>query len=761
MTLPDNDIREQTIESRKADLKLYCETVFGDTRGHAHIGIGLGPHLNDEGSYTFKRMVPSHFAWPGEADQMYNEIIRESDTHDVYLCPYLMEGSDRAKGAAVERRLVHSDYDGQADVEKIHAADGFAISSGTPGHAQVLVPITDAVTVPQHETLCRGLSRHLGDKADSKIADNDFLRPPGTKSHKPVLRGLEPNPVEWLVLPDGRRVDTGTLARMLKVEIGTPGAINGTFTGTTYSGSGEMSAPPGGLTYYTKVSDAVANVTGDRSADIARIVGACIDSNLELPHARWCVNLRPDLVKKLAEQGRAQDDVLRCYIKITGDRARARRDRPGNNFFDPNTDSGIEPDIEPARPFGDVRHLEADFWERQSLNIIHTAAKARLVSPWAVLGHLAIYALHFVPPAWTLPPIIGGPGSLNLFVALCSKSGGGKNTSADVADQLIGRRVHSCNFGSGEGTVKAYIIKTGCEEPDRQRPAVHFNVAEVDMLGALGNRNGSTLMATVREAFSGGQLGFAYATDGKDKHLAKHSYRLTMTIGVQPKRAATLLDDADGGTPQRFLWFPAKDPHAQEMNSPAWDGKPLNLTDTVVQFELNRQRLLEVPEETAATIRSEHVRAQREERDALDGHALFCREKFAYALAILDNRVDMNSEDWRLSGIAAEVSTFIRKQVMDEMHNGEREQAEKRGVLHGVTRAAADSEKRSVEDEAVAAALKKVLEILAVGPKKRRDLHGKLTKKLRANLAEALNLGIDLGQIRLNEDGTTYERTVK
>ena len=36
-----------------------------------------------------------------------------------------------------------------------------------------------------------------------------------------------------------------------------------------------------------------------------------------------------------------------------------------------------------------------------------------------------------------------------------------------------------------------------------------------------------------------------------------HTYRTTLIISVQPERAGGLLAAVGGGTPQRFMWFPA------------------------------------------------------------------------------------------------------------------------------------------------------------------------------------------------------------
>jgi hypothetical protein len=186
---------------RVNDTRLYLRSVFGDDRGTAFVAIGSGPHLSDKGKYQHKSRVEIPFDWPSEADLVEREILRAAIDSDVYICPYLMRGKTRTKGAAVSHRLAHADVDnGLADPEKVRAINGFAVSSGSPNNAHVYVTLTESVPLLWHEALCRGLGRHCG-AIDAKISDNDILRPPGTLNHKPTVTGADPVAVEWLVRP--------------------------------------------------------------------------------------------------------------------------------------------------------------------------------------------------------------------------------------------------------------------------------------------------------------------------------------------------------------------------------------------------------------------------------------------------------------------------------------------------------------------------------------------------------------------------------
>ncbi len=403
----------------------------------------------------------------------------------------------------------------------------------------------------------------------------------------------------------------------------------------------------------------------------------------------------------------------------------------------------------------DVRHLESDFWKRQSLKIIHTAALSRGTSPWAVLGISAARALALVPPTVTLPPVIGGRGSLNWYCATVSISGGGKGAANAVATLLVPGEVYERNPGSGEGAAKAYILTPAKkDEPPTFRESVLFNASEVDTIGALKDRSGSTLMATLRQGFSGETLGFAYSDAAKSQHIRKHTYRMTMVIAVQPACAGPLLNDEAGGTPQRLMWFPAIDARVSE-NPPYWDGQALK---TPPRSTWRYAMEVKIPDEARTMIIAENVKRHRGDGNALDGHAMFCREKFAFALALLDNRCEITSEDWRLSGIAGDVSAYIRGQVADILAAGQRQAAANAGALRGVIAEAADNEKLIAKDERTQRVLRWVLRKLGGGSMTNRELSRAVASRDSAALPEALKLGLVTGQIVSSDDGKTWEK---
>lgn len=337
-----------------------------------------------------------------------------------------------------------------------------------------------------------------------------------------------------------------------------------------------------------------------------------------------------------------------------------------------------EPVDPPPTQLQDFQNKERGFWmERDSLRTIYLAALARMCPPWAVLGHCAARALTLVRPNTVLPPIIGGPGSLNWFCAIAATSGGGKSTSEAVAHELVTPLVLQKNLGSGEGIIDAYVKPADKEsgEPRGLHESIVFVADEIDSMQALGTRSGSTLMGTLRSGFSGTTLGFSNR-NASSLHLEAHGYRMTLVVHVQPAKAAALIDDSHGGMLQRVMWFPGED------NRITTETPPMPAALTLPPFTAwQYPQELKIPYETVELIRDERVRAMRGDQDHLDGHALFVREKFAFALALLDGRDEMTLEDWRLAGIASRVSDHTRTWVTEQLAKARNDEVAERGTV--------------------------------------------------------------------------------
>lgn len=372
--------------------------------------------------------------------------------------------------------------------------------------------------------------------------------------------------------------------------------------------------------------------------------------------------------------------------------------------------------------------LEAFWSARPELERLRTFARARLTGPWSTLGAVLARAIVTIPPHVVLPPTVGSVASVNLFVALVAPSGHGKGASEAVAEDFLLTEVSPfvATPGSGEGLLKQYAYKRRTRgQPPEQinlRNAAMFTVPEVDTFAALAGRGGSTLMPELRKAWMGERLGFGWADVEKAVAIMAHRYRMTMIVGVQPGPGGTLLHDADGGTPQRFLWLPTTDPEApdeppeepERLRLPAWptrtepesdpepepeqedgDGDAEEQTSRL-KFAVVRDayrleepavrsafQVLGLPPSVVDTIRKEHLVKQRglaSESEVLDSHAMLARLKIAVGLMWINGRTDKVSEkDWDLAGVVLAVSNNTRSSVQDALRSNTTKAAEARG----------------------------------------------------------------------------------
>ena len=326
-----------------------------------------------------------------------------------------------------------------------------------------------------------------------------------------------------------------------------------------------------------------------------------------------------------------------------------------------------------------------EFWTaRPVLEHIHTFARARRASPWAVLGVVLARVVVAVKPFAVLPPLVGGEMSLNLFVGIVGPSGAGKGAAESAAADAIDLgTIETWNVGSGEGIAHLFMHRETVRGEGKvliqHAEQVLMSAAEIDTITALSERRGATLLAELRKAWVGERLGFAYADPEKRLPVEAHAYRLGLVAGIQPAKAAGLLDDSDGGTPQRFIWLPATDPDAP-ATPPAlpdrWEWKPPHWP---VADHRTRHAQLPVCETARLAIDTARVAGLRGEGDPLDGHALLARLKTAAAMALLDIRSDVTEEDWALAGIIQAVSDRTRSGVVATLQDGAASANRRRG----------------------------------------------------------------------------------
>lgn len=312
----------------------------------------------------------------------------------------------------------------------------------------------------------------------------------------------------------------------------------------------------------------------------------------------------------------------------------------------------------------------AFFAATPTLTHVATFARARLISPWALLGATLARIIAATGPSLVLPSTVGSQGSLNTYVALVGPSGSGKSVTSSVARELLGYdEVESFGIGSGEGLIALYI------EPQKQDGHVEWvqtrwraivTIDEIDTFAALSSRQGATIGPFLRSIWSGSAVGTHNADPSRRRHLSEHAYRLALIAGVQPGRAEALLgaDATAAGTPQRFLWLPTIDPHMPDVEPPTPD--PLDWRPPIAHGGTTTERMVEVqmPQHVVDYVRNNKRKQNKFAIDALDGHLVMCRLKAAVALSLLHGGGDIDDAMWELSGVLIDASNTVRDGIM-------------------------------------------------------------------------------------------------
>jgi hypothetical protein len=248
-------------------------------------------------------------------------------------------------------------------------------------------------------------------------------------------------------------------------------------------------------------------------------------------------------------------------------------------------------------------------------------------------------------------------------------SGAAKTTAAGVADDLLDLgafpRARVQGTGSGEGLVASFL------EPDPERkgqyilkanPHVCILIDEIGQIAAIQSRQGASLAPILRSGWSGSALDNINADPARRRIVPKMSYRLTAIAGVQPMAADVLFADADTGTPQRWIWLPALDPHMPD-EEPEWPGtlewtppNPVKLRDHHGNITIS------VPDHVRDTLRAAHrARNRGQSTDMLDGHLALTRLKVAAVLALLHGAAyDISDQMWDLAGLVMDISKDVR-----------------------------------------------------------------------------------------------------
>lgn len=412
-----------------------------------------------------------------------------------------------------------------------------------------------------------------------------------------------------------------------------------------------------------------------------------------------------------------------------------------------------------------------DLWTRRDyLTHIQQHARATRTAPDAVLAVVLARVASEIMPHVRIPAIVGGQGSLNLYAGLVAFSSGGKTTANAAVDDLHNWTFPTKHLGSGEGLMHMFVHRARVEVADnpgtyewrvqQHTVSVFAVVDEVDTLTSLSSRQGATLMPALRTMWGGGGFGFGYADPTKALAVQVHRYRLSVVVGIQPARAGALLDDADGGTPQRFIWAATTDPDAPDER-PAPPGPLLWRVPEEATRQHQAPLILEVGPGAWKEIDDAHTARLRGATDAADGHALYSRLKVACLLGLLDGRLGASDEDWEIAGLIMARSAHTRAAV--EATLAQRRKDEGRGraeaeafkQIHVAERVAEQATNRAAKaigrhlhrHHVDGSECAKNCYVSAVGGRYRKD----------ADLDAAVAMAVDHGWVRVRERGDQRE----
>jgi hypothetical protein len=172
----------------------------------------------------------------------------------------------------------------------------------------------------------------------------------------------------------------------------------------------------------------------------------------------------------------------------------------------------------------------------------------------------------------------------------------------------------------------------------------YFGATRVKHYLTWVSRKGSTILQTLRTAWSAGVLGSTNASQETRRKLDAYTYRACVLVAFQPSCGSLLVADSNGGTPQRFLYVSAQDLEMPQV-PPSYPG--------VLKYEADCEPFgLKVHTEILRELDNNKYRRARNEIviDPLDTHNDYMRLRIAGLLTLYDRRRFIDLEPWHIAG---------------------------------------------------------------------------------------------------------------
>ena len=315
--------------------------------------------------------------------------------------------------------------------------------------------------------------------------------------------------------------------------------------------------------------------------------------------------------------------------------------------------------------------LPASFYDQTPyLKHIQRAAHALRVAPDAVLVATLCRVAAATPPTTYIDT--PEPCSLNFIGSLIAPSGLGKSRANTTATRIVpdlGLDVNdSLPLGTGEGLVESYFVNvsvvndSGKGKHIEKRQAFksgYFYCDEGETLLTLGVRKGSTILQTLRTAWSGGVIGNTNANIETRRKLDRYAYRASVLVAFQPSCGSALVADSNGGTPQRFLFASAVDREMPRIAA-TFPG--------VLAYDPTSEMLaLKVHDEIARELDDNKYNSARGALivDPLDTHIDYIRVRVAALFALLDCRRFIDLSHWNMATLVVDNSRQVRRTLDD------------------------------------------------------------------------------------------------